>query len=100
MPKTRSAAARTPRFESLAFQVDVEGRPAQARAAARRALEMAFAAGADAWDLRPLNRPAREFEAVPRQPKGLAPGRAWDLAYRLHAVPDVVYAEPLFEIED
>lgn len=98
----KAAATGTPRvrFESLAFQVDVEGLTKRSRAAAQRALKAAFATGAGGWELRPLNRDTGEFEAVPRRPRRLSPGRAWDLAYKLRDVPNVVYAEPLFEVDD
>lgn len=99
MAKTRRRdAAAPPKFESLAFQVETGPRDRTPRAAARRAIRAAFPG--ETWTLSPLNAEAGEFEAMPAGRRRPSVGRAWDLAYRLQDVAQVVYAEPFFEIED
>lgn len=102
-------------FESLAFQVEPAPRDRTPRATAVRALRRAFPG--ETWVVFPLNADRGEFEAIPvargRQrsakprrrggrpkPVRLSVAQAWDLSYRLKQRPEVVYAEPLFEIED
>lgn len=111
MPQRATEAAR---FESLAFQVEA---PPGGRLddAASEALRRAFPA--DRWVVYPLNPADGEFEAVPvargrrrsptagrsRRRRAAVPvtaAGAWDLAYRLRDRPEVVYAEPLFTVED
>lgn len=96
MPATKQPSA--PVFESLAFRVEVpRGRnPRQlATAAAKRALK-------GGWTLRPLGPLPGSFEAVPRTRAAAprTPGRAWDLAYQLRDQAAVIYAEPLFTVDN
>lgn len=91
-PRTSS-----PRFESLAFQIEPQ-RGVGPAAAARAVLRRVFPDRA--WTLVPLNRRSGEFEARPKGPGGrrLSAGAAWDATYRLRQDPRIVYAEPLFEV--
>jgi serine protease len=110
----RSTTTSPVRFESLAFQVEPPP-GATAEQTARLALQSAFPG--ETWVIYPLNTAGGEFEAVPvarkrrRSPAPRRPGarqapvdvpvgEAWDLAYRLRARPEVVYAEPLFEADN
>jgi thermitase len=88
-------------FESLAFEVEPR-RGQTPRAAARTALGRAF--GRERWRLVLLPGSKTEFLAKAATPAGrrrkLTPERAWDRTYRLRRAPQVVYAEPLFQILD
>lgn len=101
------------RFESLAFQVE----PAAGStplATAKAVIRKAFPG--ERWAIIPLGS-STEFEAVPtkrrsrtavkvrgrgKRPKAVPSGLgdAWTMTYALRAQARVVYAEPLFEIED
>jgi serine protease len=90
LQKTRS----DPKFESLAFRVEARGeQPLQvARRVVRRALP------GQGWRVVPLDARKGEFEALPRRGRRLTTAAAWTSAYRLRDQPEVVYAEPLFEV--
>ena len=88
---------RTPslRFESLAFQVE-PGKGVTHQASARAVIRRAFPARS--WTITTLNLRTGEFEAAPMKGRRLTTAGAWDAAYRLRREPEVVYAEPLFEL--
>jgi serine protease len=90
LQKTRS----DPKFESLAFRVEARGdQPLQvARRVVRRALP------GQGWRVVPLDVRKGEFEALPRRGRRVTTAAAWTSAYRLRDQPEVVYAEPLFEV--
>jgi thermitase len=87
--------ASSPRFESLAFQIEPR-RGVRPETTARAAVRRAFPGGG--WTVSPLNLSSAEFEATPRRPGRISVPAAWDATYRLRLEPRVVYAEPLFEI--
>lgn len=96
MPASKQRSA--PVFESLAFRVEL-GRGRQSRRVATGAMRRALPAG---WTIRPLGPLPGSFEAVPRKRASAprTPGRAWDLAYKLRDQPEVIYAEPLFTVDN
>lgn len=65
----------------------------------RIAAGVAAAARLGRWRVQPVDPARGEFELLP--PPGAVPasGAAWDATYRLRDLPEVVYAEPLFEYE-
>ncbi len=87
-----------PVFESLAFRVEL-ARGRQPRQVATAAARRALPAG---WTIRPLGPLPGSFEAIPRSRSSAprTPGRAWDLAYQLRDQPAVIYAEPLFTVDN
>ena len=94
---TKRARASAPRFEALAFQVEAR-KDVKAAAAARAVIRRAFRG--QRWTLAPLNARTGEFEATPRAGRRLSVAGAWDAAYRLRQEPEVIYAEPLFELRN
>lgn len=92
------AKKRAPVFESLAFRVEI-ARGRQPRQVAMGAVRRALPAG---WTVRPLGPVPGSFEAVPRTRASAprTPGRAWDLAYLMRDEPAVIYAEPLFTLDN
>jgi serine protease len=47
------------------------------------------------WQLRPFGDAGVDFEVINPRAR-LSTGEAWELSYRLRAIPGVIYAEPLF----
>jgi thermitase len=88
--------SRSPRFESLSFQVEFK-KGVKPATVARAALRSAFPKRA--WTITPLNEKGGEFEARPKGPRArMSTGEAWQAAYRLREDPRVGYAEPMFEL--
>jgi thermitase len=88
------------RFESIAFCLapSTQRTPLTARRVVGEVLDLRR------WGVSALSVPKGEFEAVPRRRSRSASERslalAWQRVYKLRADPRVLWAEPLFEIED